>query len=323
MAAGRAAGPRVRVRRLRSVSSAAGYFRTLTASREVVAGGRIAVYDRRLAVLRDVEVDFNRCSGKRGGEPLDAARGQSEEDERYRFRRGFLTLRGTGTPPIPRLAQPWLDAILSTLTAGGRRRSAAETDDKPGWLTLVAAGIVLVGVTGVAVGFATSGTVLNPNRFLVFHGIVAGVFGLMLVELLFRSMSDDARWQVRPLCIGLAAIFAFDIYLYGDALLFGRVDVDVWSARGLVCLLAMPLAAVSIARMTKEALRLTVSRRIVFRSTALIASYRPRPSATKRSISCSSTWTISLTVIATSVEEVPSASSDSCSGGRLGVITER
>src|SRR5439155_1355342 len=92
----------------------------------------------RLAVLRDVEVDFNRCSGKHGGDALDAVRGQSEEEELYRFRRGFLTLPGARTPRVPRLVQPWLDAILSTVVAGGRRRAAAGTSDEPGWITLMA-----------------------------------------------------------------------------------------------------------------------------------------------------------------------------------------
>ena len=138
MAAVRTTRTRVSVPNLRGISSATGYFRTLTASREVVSGGRLEVFDRRLAVLRDVEVDFNRCSGKHGGDPLDAVRGQSEEEELYRFRRGFLTLPGARTPRVPRLVQPWLDAILSTVVAGGRRRAAAGTSDEPGWITLMA-----------------------------------------------------------------------------------------------------------------------------------------------------------------------------------------
>jgi hypothetical protein len=58
----------------------------------------------------------------------------------------------------------------------------------------------------------------------------------MLVEQLFRNLAEDSRWNAKPLCLGLAALFAFDVYLFSEALLFGASTRDVsirgaWSMR--------------------------------------------------------------------------------------------
>jgi hypothetical protein len=81
----------------------------------------------------------------------------------------------------------------------------------------------------------------DPARLAIFDGIALNIFGLVLVEQLFRNTPEDARWNVKPLCLGLAAAFIFDLYLFADALLFGRLDADAWSVRGMVHALVVPL----------------------------------------------------------------------------------
>ena len=61
--------------------AAAGYFRRLRGRARATGDGRLTTFDGRLAVLRDVVVDFARCAGRAGGEPLDAARPLHELDE--------------------------------------------------------------------------------------------------------------------------------------------------------------------------------------------------------------------------------------------------
>jgi hypothetical protein len=51
------------------------------------------------------------------------------------------------------------------------------------------------------------------------------VFGLVLLEQLFRNVSPDFRWSIKPLCLGLGGTFLFDLYLFSDALLFNQIDV--------------------------------------------------------------------------------------------------
>ena len=55
------------------------------------------------------------------------------------------------------------------------------------------------------------------------------VAGLVLTEQVFRRALPKARWALKPLCLGLGAGFMFDLYLFADALLFGRIDPGVWA----------------------------------------------------------------------------------------------
>ena len=90
------------------------------------------------------------------------------------------------------------------------------------------------------------------------------VLGLVLVEQLFRNLAEDARWNAKPVCLGLAAIFVFDIYFYSEAVLFGRFDPDAGHVRGVVHALALPLIFVASRRRGDWLGRLQVSRRAAF-----------------------------------------------------------
>ena len=140
------------------------------------------------------------------------------------------------------------------------------------WLTPVAIALVLIGVAA-QLALALSVTFLgDASRLAVFDGIALNVFGLVLVEQLFRNTPEDARWNVKPLSLGLASAFIFDLYLFADALLFSRIDADAWSVRGLVHALVIPLLALSTLRNRDWTFNMALSRRVVFHSTALIAS---------------------------------------------------
>ncbi|WP_235864848.1 XrtA/PEP-CTERM system histidine kinase PrsK [Pseudothauera lacus] len=97
----------------------------------------------------------------------------------------------------------------------------------------------------------------------------SAVFGMVLVEQLFRSLPADARWALKPLCLGLVAGWMFELYFFADGVLFARPDIDVWSVRGVVHTLVIPLVAMSAARNPSWTLRISVSREVVFHSTAL------------------------------------------------------
>ncbi len=98
------------------------------------------------------------------------------------------------------------------------------------------------------------------------------IVGLVLVEQIFRNVPSHARWGVKPLCLGLGGIFAYDIYLYADAFLFRRLDLDIWSVRGIGNAFVIPLIAVSAARNREWTLNIAVSRQVVFHSTTLLAT---------------------------------------------------
>ena len=97
------------------------------------------------------------------------------------------------------------------------------------------------------------------------------VAGLALTEQVYRRTLEHARWGIKPLCLGLGAGFAFDLYLFADALLFGRMDAAMWAARGFVHALAIPFIALSTARNKDWTIDIAFSRGVVFHSTAFLA----------------------------------------------------
>ena len=110
------------------------------------------------------------------------------------------------------------------------------------------------------------------REFSLIGQLLYAVLGMALIEQLFRNTPQEQRWGTKYLCFGLGVIFAYDFYLYTDALLFQRLDADIWSARGAVNALAVPLLAVTAVRNPDWTLPVLLSRRMVFHSTALFSA---------------------------------------------------
>ena len=98
------------------------------------------------------------------------------------------------------------------------------------------------------------------------------VFGLILVEQVYRRVQPQARWAIKPLVVALAGVFGFDLFFYSDALLFGQLDGDIWLSRGLANIIVIPFIAIATARNTGWTVDLHLSRSAVFHSSALLIS---------------------------------------------------
>ena len=98
------------------------------------------------------------------------------------------------------------------------------------------------------------------------------IFGLILVEQLLRRALPHARWGLKPLCVGLAGVFAFDIFFYSEAMLFGVLKPNIFIARGIANALVIPFIAIATARNTGWTLELHMSRGVVFHTTAILVS---------------------------------------------------
>ena len=96
------------------------------------------------------------------------------------------------------------------------------------------------------------------------------VCGLLMVEQLFRNLREDQRWNAKPVCIGLACIFVFDIYLFSEGLLFGALDRDALAVRGAVHALAVPFLLAAARRSRNWIAKLHVSRAAAFYSASLL-----------------------------------------------------
>jgi putative PEP-CTERM system histidine kinase len=102
--------------------------------------------------------------------------------------------------------------------------------------------------------------------------LLMAVAGLVLVEQVMRNAHFESRRAIKYLCIGLGVIFAYDFYLYSNALLFNAMDPELWQVRGFVNAMAVPILGIAIARDPRLSLDIFVSRRMVFHTTALLGT---------------------------------------------------
>ncbi len=106
----------------------------------------------------------------------------------------------------------------------------------------------------------------------VFGHVLLAVTGLVLVEQIYRNTPYEQRWAIKYLCFGVGGLFVYDFYMYANGLLFKQLDGAIWSARGIVFAMVVPLIAVSAARNPQWSLQVFVSRHVVFHTAALLGA---------------------------------------------------
>lgn len=100
--------------------------------------------------------------------------------------------------------------------------------------------------------------------------MLLAVYGLVMLEQLFRNLPEGARWSAKPVCLGLAGTFLFDVYLFSQGVLFKTLDPDVAVARAYVHGLMVPFLLVSSTRHRNWIAKIRVSRRLAFHSASLL-----------------------------------------------------
>lgn len=128
----------------------------------------------------------------------------------------------------------------------------------------------------LSVGFASlllvylyfAGSSLSMLGFI--GHVFLAIIGLSIIEQLYSNTSVRHRWTAKYLFISVVGIFAFDFFLYVDAILFYGIDQELWEARGIVNMVAVPLLAISAARNKNWSLNVFVSRDIVLNTTAIM-----------------------------------------------------
>jgi putative PEP-CTERM system histidine kinase len=98
------------------------------------------------------------------------------------------------------------------------------------------------------------------------------VYGMLLVEQVYRNKTIEERWAIKFACLGIGGMFAYDFYVYTNMMLFRELNPELWNARGVINALTLPLLAVSIARSKSWSTSFVVSRRVMFHSAALFGS---------------------------------------------------
>ena len=191
----------------------------------------------------------------------------------------FTSLAMHSGKPLPTITSAILDvcrygvwyAFLLSILAPREGGTQSKPVIAP-WLTQLC--WLLVG-TGLALQFALLGGWIKPDewqRALVFQGLAEAVAGLILVEQLFRTVAEDSRWNIKPLCLALLFQFGFDVYLFSDGVMFNHLDSDAITVRGFVHATTIPLLMLSTERSRDWTSKIRISQKAAFHSITLLAS---------------------------------------------------
>jgi putative PEP-CTERM system histidine kinase len=160
----------------------------------------------------------------------------------------------------------WFAFLLSLLAPAIAQRS------QRGIAVLLPVALVLVALGAVTlfIQWGEGSAATTSGRLALFDALALPVFGVVLVEQLFRNLADDSRWNAKPLCLGLSVVFFFDLYVYSQAVLFGQLDPEAVSTRGAIHAFAVPLLFMAFQRRNDWIARLRISRAAAFHSAALV-----------------------------------------------------
>ncbi|MCU1500508.1 MAG: histidine kinase, partial [Acidimicrobiales bacterium] len=126
----------------------------------------------------------------------------------------------------------------------------------------VVQGLSLAGITWLG----------EPSSLLLMSAMSLSVLALVLLEQVYRNVTDDSRWNVKPLSLGLVGTFLFDLYLYSQAVLFNQLDADALSIRGAVHSLMAALIFLSTTRRRDWISKIRVSQKAAFHSATLFSA---------------------------------------------------
>lgn len=160
----------------------------------------------------------------------------------------------------------WFAFLLELLRPRSSDRPAAGV----AWLAPVAGLAVLAGLVLQGLVVAGAGGFDERSRLVLLGSMALAVLGLVLLEQLLRNLKDDSLWNAKPLCLGLAGVFLFDLYLFSTAVLFDSLDLDAANIRGAFHALMVPLLLLSTTRRRDWMSTLRVSRQAAFHSATLL-----------------------------------------------------
>lgn len=136
---------------------------------------------------------------------------------------------------------------------------------------VIASGVALV-TAAFAIAADIAGPIYEPLDNGTMGRLCLAVIGLLLLENLLTLAPSPARWAVKHLLIGFGAVFAFDLFLFSEAMLLkqmGEVAADVYP---FVIAFALPLVWISERRLRGIRSGIAVSRAVMLRTTALVGS---------------------------------------------------
>lgn len=161
----------------------------------------------------------------------------------------------------------WYAFLLLLLRSDSAQKKSRRGTD---WMVFVAIVLTMFGLFAwfsEVMGFEKFG---DATRQLLFSSMAFPVFGMVLLEQVFRSATEDSLWSIKPLCLGLSGAFIFDLYLFSQAVLFNHRDDDALSIRGAVHAAIVPLLLLSSTRSHDWISNIRISPKAAFHSATLL-----------------------------------------------------
>jgi putative PEP-CTERM system histidine kinase len=134
--------------------------------------------------------------------------------------------------------------------AAGAARQAS-----PVWIVLGLCVLAQLAIDLLAHGGAQPGGLVA--YVYQFARLAIAIGGLLLAHNFYVNTAASSRWAIQLLCIGLGAIFAYDLNLYTWQLLTGSLNVDLFAVRGAALALVVPLFAASARRTRGREIKLS------------------------------------------------------------------
>ncbi|GAB3678565.1 PEP-CTERM system histidine kinase PrsK [Salinisphaera aquimarina] len=160
----------------------------------------------------------------------------------------------------------WLVLVASLLP---RRRASWAAGIRRAF-TLVLPALLTAFVIWRLLTTRTFGPVTLHHSYVFACGATAmSLWGMVMLEQVYRSASESARWGLKYLCLAVGTLFLYDFLMYSYALLSEHINIGVWNARGAVNALVAPLIGLAIMRAATWSPRLRLSHRAAFRTGVL------------------------------------------------------
>lgn len=161
----------------------------------------------------------------------------------------------------------WVMVLLALLRSADRNRMEAHR-------TRRLLGLFTFCVIFVLFTLAALESLLNvplvSGKLKIVGQISLSLLGICLVEQIWRNSVQSSRSSIRYLCIGILTLFAYDFFMYTDALLFGQISSGFWDARGAVNTLIVPLLGITMINTRKQPVEFQLSRNAMFHVSALV-----------------------------------------------------
>ena len=161
-------------------------------------------------------------------------------------------------------------AFLAVILA----HSAADKGGRRGRPFLLFAAILVPTALVLLSGMPPPALLVEGNAPTLIFGshLALSLVGVALAEQVYRHSPSTLRWNLRPLCVGLAGPFVLDVVIYSDALLFRALDPHLWAARGFAYALSIPLLGLAARRNREWTFDVSLSRGVIAGSTAVLVA---------------------------------------------------